>query len=112
MKMEPRALIVVLLGSTTSEKNKEEFRRIERELTLGGDLVLSMGVYLIDEDPSIITDEVRNGFEIIQRTKIGLADRVLVVNVDGRVGEMTSQQIKYAEELNIPIEYAFPTQTL
>ena len=40
-----------------------------------------------------------------EQTLIDMADRVLVCNVDGYIGDSTRREIEYAEGLGKPIEY-------
>ena len=40
--------------------------------------------------------------------KIDLADRVLVVNVGGYIGDSTKREIEYATATGKPIAYLFP----
>jgi histidinol phosphatase-like enzyme len=40
--------------------------------------------------------------------KIDLADRVMIINVDGYIGESTRNEIEYAEKQGKPVEYLEP----
>lgn len=44
--------------------------------------------------------------------KIRLADRVVIVNVNGYIGEQTQREIEFAESLGKPISYLEPVEVV
>lgn len=104
----PRPVITVLCGST---RFKAEINKVNAELTMNGELVISLGVFGHVDMPDrpdlwftggstekVLLDE-------LHKRKIDLADRVLVINVGGYIGESTRSEIEYAEARGKPVDY-------
>lgn len=90
--------VITLCGST---RFKEDFERVNRELTLQGNIVISVGCFghsgdKFSEDQKIMLDD-------IHKRKIDMADAIYVINRDGYIGESTKSEIKYALEHNKPV---------
>lgn len=103
--------VTVLCGST---RFYDEFQAANYRLTMAGHIVLSVGFYPHaktehghgegvghDSAEKVALDE-------LHKRKIDLADRVLVLNVGGYIGESTRGEIEYAELVGRPIEYLEP----
>ncbi|MGL4176481.1 MAG: hypothetical protein ACRCSN_10425 [Dermatophilaceae bacterium] len=107
--MPDRPEIVCICGST---RFMDEMRAANRELTLAGVIVVAPGVFSRADDGEaddvIITDEQRTALAELHLSKIDLADRVLVVNPGGYVGESTSREIAYARALGTPVSFTEP----
>jgi hypothetical protein len=80
-----------------------EMRAANRDLTLAGVIVVAPSD--ADESP---TPEQKAVLDALHLRKIDLADRVLVVNPGGYVGESTRREIVYAEAAGKPITYTDP----
>lgn len=104
----PRPRIVVLCGST---RFGEAFREANLQETLAGSIVLSVGCDLrSDHDlwshlPDVEVAALKHRLDELHKRKIDLADEVLVLNVDGYLGESTRSEIEYAEKLGRPVRY-------
>jgi hypothetical protein len=96
-----RPPITVLCGST---KFKQAFIDANRDLTLAGHVVLSVGLFGHHE-PDFDWSAVKGGLDDLHKRKIDLADEVLVLNVGGYIGDSTRSEIEYAERLGKPISY-------
>lgn len=96
--------VVTLCGST---KFKEDFMRIQRELTLKGYIVLSVGIFghADGEYCKVITPDVKRMLDDMHKRKIDMADIVYVINRDGYIGKSTANEIKYATSKGKPIRY-------
>jgi len=79
-----------------------------RELTLAGAIVVAPGVLPRAGHHDLITDEQKAALGALHLRKIDLADRVLVVNPGGYVGESTSREIAYARATGKPISFTHP----
>ena len=103
--------IVVLCGST---RFYDAFQQANYDLTMAGHIVLSVGFYPHasaahghgegvghDSAEKVALDE-------LHKRKIDLADEVLVLNVNGYVGESTQGEIDYAELVGRPVRYLEP----
>lgn len=66
-------------------------REANRTLTLSGIVVLAPG-----EMNGTITEHEKEVLDALHLRKIDLADRILVVNPGGYIGESTSREIAYA----------------
>jgi hypothetical protein len=106
--LPPMPRVVCLCGST---RFYDQFQQANYERTMAGEIVLSVGFYPHakaehghgegvghDSDEKIALDE-------LHKRKIDLADYVLVLNVDGYIGESTRGEIEYAEKAGRPVEY-------
>lgn len=96
----PRPEIVVLCGST---RFIDTFHQMAFALTLAGAIVLSVGV---DTKTSpVIGPGLKIELDILHKRKIDLADRVLILDVDGYIGESTRSEIEYANDIGRPVSY-------
>jgi len=103
-----RPEIVCICGST---RFVDEMRAANRDLTFGGVIVVAPGVFLRTEDheaDELITNEQKAALAALHLRKIDLADRVLIVNPGGYIGESTSREIAYAHATGKPISFADP----
>ena len=85
--------VITLCGST---RFKEDFERINRELTLMGYIVISVGCFGHAGD--IFTEEQKVMLDDIHKRKIDMADAIYIINKDGYIGSSTKSEIKYAKE--------------
>ena len=101
--------VITLCGST---KFKEEFLRVQKELSLKGNIVISVGLFghsgdsevweNMDEGALTKTKEV---LDDMHKRKIDMSDEIFVINVGGYIGESTKKEIEYAKSLNKEIIY-------
>ena len=101
--------VITLCGST---KFKEEFTKVQKELTLEGNIVISVGLYghsgdlevweSMDEGTLTKTKEM---LDDMHKRKIDMADEIFVINVGGYIGESTKSEIKYAKETGKIVNY-------
>ena len=98
--MPDRPEIVCLCGSA---RFVDELRAANRELTFAGVIVVAPG-----EADEVVTDEQKAVLDALHLRKIDLADRVLVVNPGGYVGESTSREIAHARATGTPISFTDP----
>ena len=83
--------VITLCGST---RFKEDFERVNKELTLAGNIVISVGCFGHAGD--VFTDEQKIMLDDIHKRKIDMADAIYVINKDGYIGDSTRSEIKYA----------------
>lgn len=77
-----------------------EMRAANRELTLAGVIVVTPSE--ADKSP---TPEQKAVLDALHLHKIDLADRILIVNPGGYVGESTRREIAYAQSAGKPITF-------
>lgn len=97
--------IVVLCGST---RFSEEWAKQRYWLTLAGVIVLTIGCDTKSDEGIGISPAEKLALDELHKRKIDLADRVLVLNVDGYIGESTRSEIDYAQSNAKPIDYLVP----
>ena len=102
-----RPEIVCICGST---RVRDEIVAANRDLTLAGAIVLAPGVFGHSGDT--ITDEQKAGLDRLHFDKILMADRVLVVNPGGYIGESTRNEIGFAARHGKPVDYTEPESEL
>ena len=94
--------VITLCGST---KFKEDFMRIQKELTLQGNIVISVGLFGHAGDSEVWDDmsegtlsETKKMLDDMHKRKIDMADEIYVINRGGYIGESTRSEINYARE--------------
>lgn len=92
--------VITLCGSS---RFKEDFERINKELTLAGNIVISLGVWGHSGDT--FTDEQKIMLDDIHKRKIDMADAIYVINKDGYIGASTRSEIQYALRTGKQIMY-------
>lgn len=101
-----RPVIVCLCGST---RFYDAFQQANYELTLIGQIVLSIGVDTKSDTELLKSGELqieqKVALDELHKRKIDLADWVLVLNVGGYIGESTWSEIEYAEAHGKPVKY-------
>ena len=92
--------VVTLCGST---KFKDEFERVQKELTLKGNIVISVGLFGHSGDDEVwegMTEdtltETKRMLDDMHKRKIDMADEIFVVNPGGYIGSSTWSEIRYA----------------
>ena len=86
--------VITLCGST---RFKEDFERVNKELTLAGNIVISVGCFGHSGD--VFTEEQKNMLDDMHKRKIDMADAIYVINKDGYIGSSTKSEIQYAMRL-------------
>lgn len=100
--MQGKYKVITLCGST---KFKDEFMRVQKELTLQGYIVISVGLFGHSGDGEVWTEGTKQMLDDMHKRKIDMADEIFVINVNGYVGESTRSEIEYAKEHNKPVRY-------
>jgi hypothetical protein len=100
--------IVVLCGST---RFYDEFQQANYDLTMRGEIVLSVGFYPHAKaehghGEGVGHDSVEKvALDELHKRKIDLADYVYVLNVGGYIGDSTRSEIDYALAIGRPVQY-------
>lgn len=101
-----RPEVVVLCGST---KFPEAFTAASKRLGMEGKIVLSVACFGhagdLPPEQTVIGNPTKDALDLLHKQKIDLADRVLVLNVGGYIGDSTRSEIEYAEWFEKPIDY-------
>ena len=101
--------VVTLCGST---RFKDEFMKVQKELTLKGYIVISVGLFghagdsevweNMDEGTLTKTKEM---LDDMHKRKIDMADEIFVINKNGYIGSRTLSEIEYAKKTGKIIKY-------
>ena len=101
--------VITLCGST---KFKEQFIRIQKDFTLKGNIVISVGLFGHSGDNEVWENmdegtltKTKEMLDDMHKRKIDMADEIFVINVDGYIGESTKSEIEYAKAVGKNISY-------
>jgi len=102
--VEGKYKVVTLCGST---RFKDDFLRIQKELTLSGHIVISVGLYghADGEYETVLNEEVKTMLDDMHKRKIDMSDEVFIINRDGYIGDSTRSEIDYAIKTGKAIKY-------
>ena len=76
--------IITLCGST---RFKDEFLKVQKQLTLEGNIVISVGFFehADGEFENVITPEIKVMFDDMHKRKTDMSDEIYVINKNGYV---------------------------
>lgn len=93
--------IVCLCGSI---RHKDKFLSVQEAEALKGNVVLAPWFHSQPDGRPWSNHEIER-LQTLHRGKIELADELLVIAPDGRIGETTIDELAYAESLGKPIRF-------
>ena len=101
--------VITLCGST---RFKEEFERVQKELTLKAYIVISVGLFGHSGDDEVwegmsedTLTETKRMLDDMHKRKIDMAGAIYVVNPGGYLGQSTWSEVSYAYMLGKKIEF-------
>lgn len=100
--MKDNYKVITLCGST---KFKDEFLKVQKELTLAGNIVISVGLFGHFGDTEVWAEGTKEMLDDMHKKKIDMADEIFVINVNGYIGNSTKSEIEYAEAHNKKVNY-------
>lgn len=109
--MSEKPTIVCLCGSTRFWR---AFQREGLAETMDGKIVLSIGAASGTDDehfgnlPCAEYDRIKTMLDELHMRKIDLADEVLILNIEGYIGESTARELAYARSLGKRIRFLEP----
>jgi len=92
--------VITLCGST---KFKDKFMEVQKDLTLKGNIVISVGCFGHSGD--VFTDDQKTMLDDMHKRKIDMADEIFVINVDNYIGSSTRSEILYALSMNKKVNF-------
>ncbi len=92
---------ITLCGST---KFKNEFEKLNQQLTLEGNIVYSVSCFA-HSDNIRFTIEQKEMLDKVHKLKIDNSDGIFVIDVDGYIGESTKSEILHAEKTGKFVKY-------
>ena len=99
--------VITLCGST---KFKDAFIKAQKDLTLQGDIVISVGLFGHSGDDEVWTEGTKAMLDDMHKRKIDMADEIFVINVGGYIGESTKSEIEYAKKNGRKVNYLEPVE--
>ena len=101
--------VITLCGST---RFKDEFLKVQKDLTLQGNIVISVGLFGHSGDSEVWENmgegtltKTKEMLDDMHKRKIDMADEIFVINVNGYIGESTKSEIEYAKSLGKKVNY-------
>lgn len=94
--------VITLCGST---RFKDAFMEAQKRLTLGGNIVISVGLFGHSGDDEVWIEGTKEMLDDMHLRKIDLADEVFVINVGGYIGSSTRREIEYARKTGKAVRY-------
>lgn len=101
--------VITLCGST---RFKDEFLRVQKELTLKGNIIISVGLFGHSGDDEVwegldegTLTKTKEMLDDMHKCKIDMADEIFVINVGGYIGTSTRNEIEYAKSLGKKVNY-------
>lgn len=93
-----------IITACGSYKFKKEMIEIAEKMTLKGNCIITPND-LTKTDKDSYTEEEIIMIDKMHKEKIKISDAILVVNVNGYIGNSTKSEIEYAKSLNKEILY-------
>lgn len=97
--------VITLCGST---KFKDAFIKAQKDLTLQGNIVISVGLFGHSGDNEVWTEGTKEMLDEMHKRKIDMADEIFVINVGGYIGNSTRSEIEYAVRHGKSVNYLEP----
>lgn len=101
--------VITLCGST---RFKDEFLQAQKDLTLQGNIVISVGLFGHAGDSEVWENmnegtltKTKEMLDDMHKRKIDMADEIFVINVGGYIGDSTRSEIEYAKEHGKIVRY-------
>ena len=106
-----KPIIVTLCGST---RFNDSFTEWQFKETLEGKIVLTIGCSMKTDTEifgQLSPEDLRltkARLDILHLHKIAMSDEILVLNIDGYIGESTEREIEYAKSIGVKVRYLEP----
>ena len=101
--------VITLCGST---RFKDEFMKAQKDLTLKGNIVISVGLFSHSGDEEVWENmdegtltKTKEMLVDMHKRKIDMADEIFVINVGGYIGDSTKSEIEYATKTGKKVNY-------
>lgn len=101
--------VITLCGST---KFKDEFLKAQKDLTLKGNIVISVGLFGHSGDSEVWENmdegtltKTKKMLDDMHKRKIDMADEIFVINVNNYIGDSTKSEIEYAIKTGKKVNY-------
>ncbi len=107
--MQGKYKVITLCGST---RFRDEFIEAQKRLTLGGNIVISVGLFGHSGDNEVWENmdegtltKTKEMLDDMHKHKIDMSDEIYIINVGGYIGDSTRSEIEYAEATGKTVHY-------
>ena len=107
--MQGKYKVITLCGST---RFKDEFMKAQKDLTLAGNIVISVGLFGHSGDNEVWENmdegtltKTRELLDDMHKRKIDMADEMFVIDVGGYIGSSAKSEIEYAKTTGKAVRY-------
>lgn len=107
--MNKKYKVITLCGST---RFKDEFMEAQKNLTLQGNIVISVGLFGHSGDNEVWENmdegtltKTKKMLDDMHKRKIDMADEIFVINVNEYIGDSTKSEIEYAKKHGKKVNY-------
>ena len=107
--MQGKYKVITLCGST---RFKDAFMKAQKDLTLAGNIVISVGLFGHSGDNEVWENmdegtltKTKEMLDDMHKRKVDMADGIYVINVGGYIGESTNSEIEYAKKHGKTVTY-------
>ena len=94
--------VITLCGSA---RFKDAFLEAQKQLTLEGNIVISVGMFGHAGDGEVWAPGTKDMLDDMHKRKIDMADEIFVINVGGYIGSSTRSEIEYAIRTGKNVNY-------
>ena len=94
--------VITLCGST---RFKDEFLSVQKDLTLKGNIVISVGLFGHSGDSEVWSEGTKEMLDDMHKRKIDMADEIFIINKNGYIGSSTRSEIEYAKKTGKSVTY-------
>ena len=101
--------VITLCGSTNF---KDEFLKAQKDLSLKGNIVISVGLFGHSGDSEVWENmdegtltKTKEMLDDMHKRKIDMSDEIFVINVNGYIGDSTKSEIEYAIKTGKKVNY-------
>lgn len=92
--------VITLCGST---RFKDAFLEAQKQLTLKGNIVISVGLFGHSGDNEVWTEGTKEMLDDMHLRKIDMADEIYVINVDGYIGSSTDSKKTVSKSVDLNV---------
>ena len=107
--MQGKYKVITLCGST---RFKDAFMKAQKDLTLAGNIVISVGLFSHSGDNEVWENmdegtltKTKEMLDDMHKCKIDMADEIFVINVGGYIVSSTKSEIEYAKVTGKAVRY-------
>lgn len=102
-EIKRKPTIVCLCGST---RFYNEFQEANYQESMKGNIVITLGWYPDRENVPEVTPDEKIKLDALHFKRIEMADEILVLNINGYIGDSTRREMSHAMKLGKTVRFA------